>query len=286
MSEVGIFVTNALSEDLGRGDLFSKVLKADNNSKKKAIIINKNKITCILSGVKYCKKLSKLQNIKVKFLKQDGDSIKQGDIIAKLKGDSNVLVKIERVFLNLLQHSSGIATKTKILKQKLNKINTKIILLDTRKTTPNLRIFEKYSTLNGGAINHRLGLDDCLMLKDTHLKIITKQSTLKIFIKQAKSKIPWSSKIEVECPNIKKAKEAMQCGCDIIMCDNMNALDSLEVVKFRDSNPLFKHILIEASGNIDENNISEYARVSKVDAISSGSITHQATWIDLSMKVL
>ena len=281
--KIGSFVKKALKDDLGRGDLYSKIAI---NTKIKAIIINTQKPNSVLSGVKYAKKLAKQNKVKAIFYKKDGDKIKNKDVIAKLEGKSNKILKIERVFLNLLQHSSAIATKTNILLKELKKANTNTILLDTRKTTPHLRVFEKYSTLNGGAINHRMGLDDCLMIKDTHLKHILQNESLSSFINKARAKIPWSSKIEVECPNVEFAKEAMRSGCDIIMCDNMSAKDTLKVVEYKDENPKYSHILIEVSGNIDESNILEYARVSKADAISSGSIIHQAKWIDLSMRVV
>ncbi len=283
MCKIGSFVKKALKDDLGRGDLYSKIAK---NTKIKAIIISKESNESVLSGVRYAKKLAKQNNIRVKFYKKDGDKIKNQDVIAKLEGKSNKILKIERVFLNLLQHSSAIATKTNNLKQELLKANTNTLLLDTRKTTPHLRVFEKYSTLNGGALNHRMGLDDCLMIKDTHLKTMKSDMSLKSFINKARAKIPWSSKIEVECQNVEFAKEAMRSGCDIIMCDNMSAKDTLKVVQYKDENLKYSHILIEVSGNIDESNILEYARVSKADAISSGSIIHQAKWIDLSMRVV
>jgi len=285
MCKIGSFVKKALKDDLGRGDLYSRV-GVNSNTKIKAIVISKQKSNSVLSGVKYAKKIAKQNKVKVAFCKQDGDKIKNKEVIAKLEGKSSKILKIERVFLNLLQHSSAIATKTNTLLKELKKANTNTILLDTRKTTPHLRIFEKYSTLNGGAINHRMGLDDCLMLKDTHLKHILQNESLSSFIAKARAKIPWSSKIEIECPNVEFAKEAIQSGCDIIMCDNMDARDSKKVVDFRDANAKYSHILIEASGNITKSNIKEYARVSKVDAISSGSIIHQAKWIDLSMRVV
>ena len=181
-----------------------------------------------------------------------------------------------QTFLNLLQHASGIATNASKYAKLLE--HSKVVLLDTRKTRPQLRDFEKYASRIGGAINHRLGLDDCLMLKDTHLKTIT---NLKEFILKARKRISWVTKIEIECETLSQVQEAMNAGADIIMCDNMNPLQIKEVVDFR--NQQFPHILLEASGNITEKTIESFLD-SGIDAISSGSIIHQATWLDFSMK--
>ena len=176
----------------------------------------------------------------------------------------------------MLQHASGIATMANRFSSKIEDLD--VALLDTRKTRPQLRDFEKYASRVGGAINHRLGLDDCLMLKDTHLRTI---SDLKSFIRDARKRISWVTKIEIECETFEQVKEAMDAGADIIMCDNMTPNQIRDVVKFRDEN--YPHILLEASGNISLNTVRDYA-ITGVDAISSGSIIHQATWLDFSMK--
>ena len=131
----------------------------------------------------------------------------------------------------------------------------------------------------GGGINHRMGLDDCLMLKDTHLKTI---DDLDAFMVEVRQKIPFTSKVEIECEDLAMVKKAMKAGADIVMCDNMTLEKTKEVVAFRDEN--YPHILLEASGNVTLDTIREIATTG-VDAISSGSIIHQANWIDLSMKV-
>jgi len=151
--------------------------------------------------------------------------------------------------------------------------------LDTRKTRPLLREFEKYAVVCGGGTNHRMGLDDCLMLKDTHLKVI---KNLKDFIQKARRKIPFTAKIEVECETFLKAKEAMEAGADIIMCDNMDVGEIKKVVELRNSH--FPLTMIEASGNIRKENLEKYIWAG-VDAVSSGSLIHQAKWLDISMKM-
>jgi nicotinate-nucleotide pyrophosphorylase (carboxylating) len=177
----------------------------------------------------------------------------------------------------MLLHASSIATLTRKYVKLIEPFGVK--LLDTRKTRPLLRVFEKYATRTGGAVNHRMGLDDSLMIKDTHLKTI---KDLKVYIVEARKKIPFTAKIEVEAETFETAQLAFESKCDIVMCDNMTPEQIKEIVAFRDTN--YPHILLEASGNISLETIESYA-ASGVDAISSGSLIHQASWIDLSMKM-
>ncbi len=271
MINIKKFVKNAIIEDNGRGDLFFDVAPKGRFTAK-AI----SKSDGVLAGVQYAKVLARTEKFDCKFLKHDGDEIKKGDVIAELEGKASVLLSSERTFLNMLQHASGIATSANKYARLIE--NTGVVLLDTRKTRPQLRDFEKYASRIGGAINHRLGLDDCLMLKDTHLRTI---KDLPAFVKKARKRISWVTKIEIECETFDQVKEAMSAGGDIIMCDNMQPEQIVEVVKFRDEN--FPHVLLEASGNIDTTTIQSYAATG-VDAISSGSIIHQAVWLDFSMK--
>ncbi|MCK9161562.1 MAG: carboxylating nicotinate-nucleotide diphosphorylase [Arcobacter butzleri] len=271
MTNIRRFVQQAMVEDNGRGDLFFDIAPKGRFT---ARAISKD--DGVLAGVKYARILAISERFDCKFLKRDGDEIKKGDIIAELEGKASILLSCERTFLNLLQHASGIATLTNQYVKAIE--GTGVALLDTRKTRPQLRAYEKYASRIGGAINHRLGLDDCLMLKDTHLKTIT---DLKEFIKIARKRISWVTKIEIECETFEQSQEAMEAGADIIMCDNMEIEEIARVVEFRNTN--FPHILLEASGNINLDTIKKYA-TSGVDAISSGSIIHQATWLDFSMK--
>jgi nicotinate-nucleotide pyrophosphorylase (carboxylating) len=266
------FVKKALQEDIGRGDLFYLV---GDNKKATAKIISKD--SGILAGATYAKALCKVEKLDYKFLKKDGDVLECGDVIATIKGKSKKLLMCERTILNLLQHASGIATNTNKYVKALNSLHVK--LLDTRKTRPGLRILEKYAVRCGGGSNHRMGLDDCLMIKDTHLKTI---GNLDEFIENARDKLPYTTKIEVECESVEFAKEAMNSNIDMLMCDNMNIENIKEVVAYK--NKFSPHILIEASGNITEKTIYMYAQ-SGVDAISSGSLIHQAVWLDFSMKI-
>ena len=265
------FVKNAIVEDNGRGDLFFDIAPKGRFT---ARVVAKD--DGILAGVKYARVLARAEKFDCKFLIKDGEEVKKGDVIAELEGKASILLSSERTFLNLLQHASGIATSANSYAKLLK--GSDVVLLDTRKTRPQLRNFEKYASRVGGAINHRLGLDDCLMLKDTHLKTI---ENLKEFVKKARKRISWVTKIEIECETFEQVQEAMDAGADIIMCDNMSPSQIKEVSNYRDEN--YPHILLEASGNITQETIKSYLN-SGIDAISSGSIIHQATWLDFSMK--
>ncbi|MBL3519779.1 carboxylating nicotinate-nucleotide diphosphorylase [Aliarcobacter lanthieri] len=272
MINIRKFVKNAINEDNGRGDLFFDIAPQGDFTAK---IISKS--DGILAGVKYVDILARTEKIKIEFLKQDGDKIVVGDVLATLEGKASKLLSCERTMLNMLQHASGIATMANKYVIMLDGID--VVLLDTRKTRPQLRDFEKYASRIGGAINHRLGLDDCLMLKDTHLRTI---ENLAEFVKKARKRISWVTKIEIECETLPQVIEAMAAGADIIMCDNMVPEQIKEVVLYRNEN--YPHIMLEASGNINIKTIRDYA-LTGVDAISSGSIIHQATWLDFSMRV-
>ncbi|WP_415251349.1 carboxylating nicotinate-nucleotide diphosphorylase [Sulfurimonas sp.] len=266
------FVEESLAQDVGRGDLYALV---EPSIDARAEIIAKS--NGVLAGVEYVNVLAKLEGFEVIWAKKDSDEFVAGEVLVTLRGGSHTLLRVERTVLNMLLHASSIATLTKQYVEIVEPYGVK--LLDTRKTRPLLRVFEKYATRCGGAVNHRMGLDDALMLKDTHLKTI---ENLKEYIEKARKKIPFTAKIEVEAETLEVACEAMEAGSDIVMCDNMTLNQIFEVVSFRDKN--FPHILLEASGNISLDSIESYAKRG-IDAISSGSLIHQANWIDLSMKM-
>jgi len=266
------FVKEALAEDVGRGDLYALVEEAVDA---KADIIAKS--DGVVAGVKYIDALAKLEGFEVIWGKKDAESFVKGDVLAIVKADSHTLLRCERTILDMLLHASSIATLTRKYVAIIKPYGAK--LLDTRKTRPLLRVFEKYATRTGGAVNHRMGLDDSLMIKDTHLKTI---KNLKEYIKKAREVIPFTAKIEVEAESFSIAKIAFDAEADIVMCDNMTPTQIEEIVAYRDEN--YPHILLEASGNISLETIESYAK-SGVDAISSGSLIHQANWIDLSMKM-
>ncbi len=266
------FLKAALLEDIGRGDLFSRISKSKEAS---GYILAKS--SGVFAGVEYLLAAKELFNIEINILKDDGVDFIKGEKLVTIKGDSKVLLSLERTLLNTILHASSIATLTREYVKKISPYGVK--LLDTRKTRPMLRELEKYAIRCGGGVNHRMGLDDCLMLKDTHLKTI---DNLEEFMVEVREKIPFTSKVEIECESIEMAKKAFKAGADIVMCDNMNLEDIREVVNLRDSS--YPHILIEASGNVTLDTIEDIAKCG-VDAISSGSTIHQSRWIDLSMKM-
>ncbi len=261
-----------VAEDIGRGDLFARI---STSKQVRAYIIAKS--DGVFGGWEYIETLAKMYGLKLDWQVEDGDSFKSGEKLLFVSGDSKSILSLERSILDIALHASSIATLTSKYVKKIEPYGVK--LLDTRKTRPLLREFEKYAVRCGGGINHRMGLDDCLMLKDTHLKTIY---NLKEFMQEVRQKIPFTSNVEIECESLAMVKEAMGAGADIVMCDNMSNEEIVEVVAFRDKS--YPHILLEASGNVTLDTVEEIAKTG-VDAISSGSLIHQANWIDLSMKM-
>ncbi|SFD13773.1 carboxylating nicotinate-nucleotide diphosphorylase [Clostridium uliginosum] len=216
-----------------------------------------------------------LGNVEVEIYKCDGDKVYIKDKIALLKGNTRNILLGERVALNLLQRMSGIATLTNKFIKEIENTNAK--LLDTRKTTPNLRILEKYSVKIGGGCNHRFNLSDGVMLKDNH---ISAAGGIKKAVELARKNTSFVRKIEVETENIEMVKEALETKVDIIMLDNMDLDLAKKAVKL-----INKSALIEFSGNVSLNNIKDIAKIG-VDYISVGELTHSAKILDLSMKNL
>ena len=209
------------------------------------------------------------------FTKNDGDEVKKGEYIGTVTGDVRVLLSGERTALNYLQRMSGIATYTRSVVKLLEGSDTK--LLDTRKTTPNMRVFEKYSVKVGGGCNHRYNLSDGILLKDNH---IGAAGGVKEAIKLAKEYAPFVRKIEVEVENLDMLKEALDAGADIVMLDNMTPDEMREAVKLAKG-----RAQTECSGNVTKENIARLVDIG-VDFISSGALTHSAPILDLSLKNL
>ncbi len=266
------FLKAMVAEDVGRGDLFARI---SISKPIRAYIVAKS--DGIFAGCEYIEPLAKMYHLSLEWHVEDGERFSTGERLLYVSGDSKSILSLERSILDIALHASSIATLTAEYVEALRGSGVK--LLDTRKTRPLLREFEKYAVRCGGGINHRMGLDDSLMLKDTHLQTI---DDLDAFMVEVRQKIPFTSKVEIECESLEMVKSAMKAGADIVMCDNMSLDETKEVVEFRDAN--YPHILLEASGNVTLDTIKEIASTG-VDAISSGSIIHQANWIDLSMKV-
>lgn len=266
------FVQAALEEDLGRGDLFARIAPSQEAS---ALLTCKDE--GVFAGAPYAQALCALLDIELTLHVRDSEPIKKGQLLGSLAGGSLALLQAERTLLNLLQHASGIATN--VARYVLALDGLPVRLLDTRKTRPLLRAFEKYAVRCGGGSNHRFGLDDALMLKDTHLALI---GDLDALIASARKTLPFTCKIEIECESLEAAQKAMKAGADIVMCDNMDVAQTQAVVAWRNTH--FPHVWLEASGNITEETLVRVAKTG-VDAISCGSLIHQATWLDFSMKM-
>ena len=215
------------------------------------------------------------EKTEISFNFKDGDAVKKGDLLGTVTGDIRVLLSGERVALNYLQRMSGIATYTKQVSKLLE--GSKVTLLDTRKTTPNCRVFEKYAVRIGGGCNHRYNLSDGVLLKDNH---IGAAGSVAKAVAMAKEYAPFVRKIEVEVENLDMVKEAVEAGADIIMLDNMSTEEMQEAIRIIDG-----RAETECSGNITKENIKTITSLG-VDYVSSGALTHSAPILDISLKHL
>lgn len=231
----------------------------------------------VIAGLGVFKRVFELLDDKteVTFSCADGDEVKNGEKIGKVRGDIRALLSGERVALNFLQRMSGIATYTRSIANLLKGSKTK--LLDTRKTTPNMRVFEKYAVKVGGGYNHRYNLSDGILLKDNH---IGAAGGVAQAVKMAKEYAPFVRKIEIEVESLDALKEALAAGADIIMLDNMSVEDMKEAVKLTAGKAE-----TECSGNVTKENVRRLIDIG-VDYISSGALTHSAPILDLSLKNL
>lgn len=215
------------------------------------------------------------EKTEIDFYCKDGDEVKKGELMATVTGDIRVLLSGERVALNYLQRMSGIATYTRQVAKLLE--GSKVTLLDTRKTTPNCRVFEKYAVRVGGGCNHRYNLSDGVLLKDNH---IGAAGSVTKAVQMAKAYAPFVRKIEIEVETLEQVKEAVEAGADIIMLDNMTPEVMKQAVELIDG-----RAQTECSGNITKENIQKIREIG-VDFVSSGALTHSAPILDISMKNL
>ncbi len=231
----------------------------------------------VIAGLGVFERVFKLldESTQVTFSCKDGDTVKNGEKLGTVVGDIRVLLSGERTALNYLQRMSGIATYTRQIADLLKGSNTK--LLDTRKTTPNMRIFEKYAVTVGGGYNHRYNLSDGILLKDNH---IGAAGSVAKAIQMAKEYAPFVRKIEVEVENLDMLREALEAGADIIMLDNMSVEDMKEAVELTRGKAQ-----TECSGNVTRENVARLVDIG-VDFISSGALTHSSPILDLSLKNL
>lgn len=266
-------IKDALIEDNGFGDATTDVIVSKTSTCMVDLI---SKEDGIIAGLPIFKRVFEiLGDVTVEFFVNEGDKVYNKEKIGSIEGNTRMVLIGERVALNLLQRLSGIATLTYKFVEKLK--GTEVKLLDTRKTTPNLRILEKYAVKIGGGNNHRFNLSDGILIKDNH---IDAAKGIKNAIERVRQNSPFVRKIEVEVENLTQVQEAIDCKADIIMLDNMNLSMLSDAVK------LINHrALVEASGNVNLDSIEAIAKTG-VDYISSGYITHSYKSFDLSMKNL
>lgn len=264
----------ALKEDISSEDISTQAVMPEYQKGEVQLICKEDGV---IAGLGVFKRVFELldENTQVEFYVKDGDSVSNKQLLATVTGDIRVLLSGERTALNYLQRMSGIATYTKKVASLLEGAKTK--LLDTRKTTPNMRIFEKYAVKQGGGNNHRYNLSDCVMLKDNH---IGAAGGVAKAVKMAREYISFVTKIEVECENLDMVREAVEAGADIIMLDNMTDDMMREAVKIIDG-----RALTECSGNVTAENIKRITDIG-VDFVSSGALTHSSPILDVSLKNL
>ena len=267
-------ILSALREDITSEDITTNSVMREYSAGEVELICKEDGI---IAGLEVFKRVFELLDkyTEVTFYCKDGDNVKNGEKLGVIRGDIRVLLSGERTALNYLQRMSGIATYTHSVAKLLEGSNTK--LLDTRKTTPNMRIFEKYAVRVGGGHNHRYNLSDGILLKDNH---IGAAGGVKEAIQMAKEYASFVRKIEIEVENLDMLKEALDAGADIIMLDNMSVEDMREAVRLAKGKAE-----TECSGNVTKENIAKLTDIG-VDYISSGALTHSAPILDLSLKNL
>ena len=272
--QVDHLILEALREDISSEDVTT-------NAVMKEAVTGEVELICkqdgVIAGLDVYERVFHLldANTKVELYCKDGDQVKNGELMGKVVGDIRVLLSGERVALNYLQRMSGIATYTRSVADLLKGTGTK--LLDTRKTTPNMRIFEKYAVRAGGGYNHRYNLSDGVLLKDNH---IGAAGSVANAVRMAKEYAPFVRKIEVEVETLEMVEEAVEAGVDIIMLDNMSTEEMAEAVRIIDG-----RAETECSGNVTKENIARLTSLG-VDYISSGALTHSAPILDISLKNL
>ena len=267
-------ILSALREDISSEDVTTNSVMPTYQLGEVELLAKQDGVIAGLGGVKRVFELLD-EKTETVFYFHDGDNVKNGDLVGVVRGDIRVLLSGERTALNSLQRMSGIATYTRSIAELLKGSKTK--LLDTRKTTPNMRIFEKYAVKVGGGCNHRYNLSDGILLKDNHIGAAGGVSKA---VQMAKAYAPFVRKVEIEVEDLSMLREALEAGADIIMLDNMSVEDMREAVRLTAG-----RAETECSGNVTKENIARLVDIG-VDYISSGALTHSAPILDLSLKHL
>ena len=268
------YISMALEEDITSGDISTSCVMPVYQKGQAELICKQDGI---IAGLGVFRRVFEMLDSTVGFDMHvnEGDEVKNGELMAVVTGDIRAILSGERTALNFLQRMSGIATYTNSIVKLLE--GSRTTLLDTRKTTPNMRIFEKYAVKAGGGSNHRYNLSDGIMLKDNH---IGAAGSITKAVQMAKANVSFVHKIEVETENLDMVREAVEAGADIIMLDNMSPEEMKEAVKIIDG-----RALTECSGNVTKENIKNIIDIG-VDFVSSGALTHSAPILDISLKNL
>ncbi len=270
-------VSRALAEDLGKGDVTTEALIPLHLRGKAVLLVN---TAGIVAGIEVAAAVFRQvdPSVQFKILLPEGKRVKQRSIIASISGSVASILKAERTALNFLQHLSGIATETARYVEEVKELPIRI--MDTRKTSPGLRVLEKYAVSIGGGTNHRLHLGDAILIKDNHLTILYSQGmTMKDIIAMARQKTQGQLKVEVEVKNTEEAVKALEAGVDLIMLDNINPLEMKQIVKL-----IKGRVPLEASGGVTLENVRAVAQTG-VDFISVGALTHSVKALDISLEL-
>lgn len=266
-------VKHALMEDIGFGDVTTESIVGEDKIFEASLVSRCEGVICGLEVFKTVFKILS-DKVKVELLFKDGDKIKKGDVLATLTGPGKYLLLGERVSLNYIQRMSGIATETHKYQTAIGDLPCKIV--DTRKTTPNFRAFEKYSVKVGGGALHRFNLSDCAMIKDNHIQVAGSVTNA---VKIVKANLSHAHKVELECDTLDQVKEALPLGVDIIMLDNMDLETMKTAVKLIDHKAI-----VEASGNVRLETVRAIAECG-VDIISSSAIVAKAPTLDIALDM-
>lgn len=266
------YLMNALQEDIGTGDITTLCCVPQEETSTAVFRCKQAGVVC---GLEVGQRVFQLLDSSVQFepLVAEGTPVQVGDIVAKVSGPSRSILSGERVALNLMQHLSGIATRTNALVKQVE--GTRAVIVDTRKTTPGMRVLEKYAVRMGGGTNHRFNLADGVLIKDNH---IVASGGIQNAVANARKTVPHTLKIEVETTNFAEIQEALEAGADIIMLDNMSCEEMRQAVEL-----IGGRAKVEASGNMGSRNVREVAETG-VDLISVGALTHSVEALDISLQ--
>lgn len=267
-----------LADDIGQGDVTAAAVIPPNLTVKAEVIAKEEGVA---AGIEEATFLAEYLGLTVKAKVADGEKIKNKQVLMQISGDAQTILSVERTLLNLLSRMSGIATKTRMLTEKLEKANVKAKIAATRKSAPGLLYFDKKAVVIGGGDPHRLHLDDMVLIKDNHLAIV---GSVEEAVKKAKANASFTKKIEAEVTTVEDALKAAKAGADIIMLDNFSPKQA-KVAGEALRKAGFSKVLLEVSGGITGENFLEYAS-SQVDIISMGELTHSVKALDISLEII